>query len=44
MNVWVKGRARKIFFESLRDLRGGFLEIVCPEETYTFGEADPKPL
>ncbi len=40
MNAWVKGRARKIFFESLKDLRGGFLEIVCPEETYTFGEAD----
>jgi len=42
MNAWVKGRARKIFFESLRDLRGGFLEIVCPEETYTFGEADAE--
>ncbi|MBV9887168.1 MAG: class I SAM-dependent methyltransferase [Acidobacteria bacterium] len=40
MNAWVKGWARKIFFESLKDLRGGFLEIVCPEETYTFGEAD----
>src|SRR5262249_42262725 len=24
---------------SLQELRGGFLEIVCPDETYSFGEA-----
>jgi cyclopropane-fatty-acyl-phospholipid synthase len=42
MNRWVTNRARKIFFESLRDLRGGFLEIVCPDETFTFGEADAE--
>ena len=34
---WVPKQARKIFFESLRDLRDGYLEIVCPDETYTFG-------
>jgi cyclopropane-fatty-acyl-phospholipid synthase len=42
MNRWLTNRARKIFFESLRDLRGGFLEIVCPDETFTFGEADAE--
>jgi cyclopropane-fatty-acyl-phospholipid synthase len=38
MNRWVQARAKKLFFRSLQDLRGGFLEIVCPEETYTFGD------
>jgi len=38
MNRWVQKRAKELFLQSLRDLRGGFLEIVCPEETYTFGE------
>ena len=38
MNRWLQNRARKLFFRSLQDIRGGFLEIVCPEETYTFGE------
>ena len=38
MNRWLQNRAKKLFFRSLRDLRGGFLEIVCPEETYAFGD------
>jgi cyclopropane-fatty-acyl-phospholipid synthase len=38
MNRWLQTRAKKLFFRSLQDLRGGFLEIVCPDETYTFGE------
>ncbi len=42
MNRWVTNRARKIFFESLKDLRGGYLEIVCPDETYTFGQANSE--
>jgi cyclopropane-fatty-acyl-phospholipid synthase len=42
MNRWMEKRARKIFFESLRDLRDGYLEIVCPEETYTFGRSDAE--
>jgi cyclopropane-fatty-acyl-phospholipid synthase len=37
MNRWMQQRARNLFFRSLRNLRGGFLEIACPEETYTFG-------
>jgi cyclopropane-fatty-acyl-phospholipid synthase len=40
MNRWLQTRAKKLFFRSLEDIRGGFLEIVCPEETYAFGEPD----
>lgn len=39
MKSWVQKRARKKFFDSLQGLRDGFLEIVCPDETYTFGNA-----
>jgi cyclopropane-fatty-acyl-phospholipid synthase len=42
MNRWVQKRARKIFFESLRDLRDGYLEIVCPDETFTFGRPNSE--
>jgi cyclopropane-fatty-acyl-phospholipid synthase len=38
MNRWPHNCAKKLFFHSLKDIRGGFLEIVCPEETYAFGE------
>jgi cyclopropane-fatty-acyl-phospholipid synthase len=38
MNRWVTARAKRLFFRSLKELRGGFLEIVCPDETYVFGE------
>ena len=38
MNQWVASQAKRLFFRSLRDLRCGFLEIVCPEETYAFGD------
>jgi cyclopropane-fatty-acyl-phospholipid synthase len=38
MNPWLASQAKKLFFRSLRDLSCGFLEIVCPEETYTFGD------
>ena len=37
MNPWLTSQAKRLFFRSLRDLRCGFLEIVCPEETYSFG-------
>ncbi len=40
MNRWLQTRAKKLFLRSLQDLRGGFLEIVCPEETYGFGDED----
>jgi cyclopropane-fatty-acyl-phospholipid synthase len=42
MNRWLQARAKKLFFESLANLRGGFLEIVCPEETDTFGQKDAE--
>ncbi|MGA2430926.1 MAG: cyclopropane-fatty-acyl-phospholipid synthase family protein [Candidatus Acidiferrum sp.] len=42
MNPWLQARAKKLFFRSLQNLSGGFLEIVCPDETYTFGEADAE--
>lgn len=38
MNRWFQRRAKELFFHSLPQLRGGFLEIACPEQTYTFGE------
>ena len=38
MNRWFAAQAKRLFFRSLRDLRCGFLEIVCPEETYSFGD------
>src|ERR1700676_2638722 len=40
MNQWLESCAKTVLFHSLEDLRGGFLEIVCPEETYAFGEAN----
>lgn len=30
---------RKLFFQSLRNLRNGYVEVVCPHETYAFGQA-----
>lgn len=30
--------ARRAFFRTIENLRGGFLEIVCPDETYAFGD------
>ena len=39
MKGWLQKRAKELFFRSLRHLEGGFLEIVCPEETYSFGDA-----
>jgi cyclopropane-fatty-acyl-phospholipid synthase len=42
MISWMQKRARKMFFESLQDLRDGYLEIVCPDETYTFGRKDAE--
>jgi len=31
--------AKRLFLHTLRKIQGGLLEIVCPDETYTFGEA-----
>jgi cyclopropane-fatty-acyl-phospholipid synthase len=38
MSNSIAWQARKVFFRSLQNLRCGFLEIVCPEETYSFGD------
>ena len=38
MTSWFLAEAQRLFFRALRDLRCGFLEIVCPEETYSFGD------
>jgi cyclopropane-fatty-acyl-phospholipid synthase len=42
MKRWLQARAKRLFFRSLQNLNGGFLEVVCPEETYTFGEAEAE--
>lgn len=31
--------AKKVFLKSLENLKHGFLELVCPEATYSFGDA-----
>jgi cyclopropane-fatty-acyl-phospholipid synthase len=31
-------QAKKLFLRTLEDIRGGFLEVVCPDATYAFGE------
>jgi cyclopropane-fatty-acyl-phospholipid synthase len=31
--------AKKLFLGSLQKLRGGFLEVVCPKETWVFGDS-----
>jgi cyclopropane-fatty-acyl-phospholipid synthase len=38
MKAWLQRQARKVFFDSLQNVRDAFLEIVCPKETYTFGD------
>ena len=35
--VGLQRLARRIFFRSLRNLQDGFLELVCPDQTYAFG-------
>src|SRR5204862_4488187 len=32
--------ARRLFFHSLRKLQDGYLELVCPDETFTFGNSE----
>jgi len=40
MNNPIEKIARRAYFRALEDLRGGFLEIVCPDETYAFGNPE----
>jgi cyclopropane-fatty-acyl-phospholipid synthase len=38
MSTLLQRVARQLFFRTLRNLEGGYLEIVCPDETYSFGD------
>lgn len=40
MRRWIEKYAKSKFFEALQGIEGGYLELVCPEETYAFG--DPR--
>ena len=37
MSTLLQRVARGLFFHTLRNLQDGYLEIVCPDETYSFG-------
>lgn len=43
MNRWLISQAKRLLFRALEDVRGGHLEIICPEATYTFGEPRAEP-
>jgi cyclopropane-fatty-acyl-phospholipid synthase len=38
MTRWTRKYAKKMFLRSLEGLQGGFLEVLCPEATYAFGD------
>jgi cyclopropane-fatty-acyl-phospholipid synthase len=38
MKRWMERYAKNKFFVALSDLQGGYLELACPDETYTFGD------
>jgi len=38
MKIRIERLARRLFFRGLRNLQGGYLEVVCPDETYAFGD------
>jgi cyclopropane-fatty-acyl-phospholipid synthase len=38
MRRWIEKYAKKKFFEALKGIQDGYLELVCPEETYSFGD------
>lgn len=40
MKRWFERRAKESFFAGLREIQGGFLEVVCPDQTYAFGDCD----
>lgn len=39
MKKRIERLARELFFRSLRGMQDGYLELVCPDETYSFGDA-----
>ncbi len=38
MSLWLPPAAKRIFLRTLAELRGGYLELVCPDQTYAFGD------
>jgi cyclopropane-fatty-acyl-phospholipid synthase len=40
MNRPIRNLAKHLFLTSLDELQSGFLEIVCPDKTYSFGDPD----
>lgn len=38
MSDWLRSTAKRIFLGTLENLRGGYLELVCPDQTYAFGD------
>jgi cyclopropane-fatty-acyl-phospholipid synthase len=38
MSKLIEATARNLFFQSLRKLHDSYLELVCPDETYSFGD------
>jgi cyclopropane-fatty-acyl-phospholipid synthase len=38
MKRWLEKFAKSKFFAALEGMHGGYLELVCPEETYAFGD------
>ncbi len=38
MTIWSRNDMKKLFPRSLDWLQGGFLEVVCPEASYSFGD------
>ena len=42
-NTWQTRLAKRILLKTLGWVHGGFLEVVCPEQTYSFGNPDASP-
>jgi cyclopropane-fatty-acyl-phospholipid synthase len=40
MKRWLQKGAKQLFFAGLRKIQGAFLEVVCPDQTYAFGDPE----
>lgn len=38
MSRWLPSAAKRIFLGTLEGLRGGYLDLVCPDQTYSLGD------
>src|SRR5215468_6027137 len=38
MRLFLQRRAKKLFLNSLHNIEGGLLALVCPDKTYSFGD------